>query len=366
MADRFTKTATTNAILLIEIALLIILLIRFGDKRNKLVDTSDVNTVIVDESIPINDSVSTNLQPFDPNTATYEELRAIGMSRREAVSLIKYRATGKVFRIKEDVALCYNISDSAYSKLAPYICIGEEFRIKPNTYDKQYTDYNKRRFPRDSIQYIKPSLFRIDTVSVSYLRAIGALTKRQAEAFIRWRNQSGFRDMEEVRACYVISDSIADILEQYIIFPERELSLFDKPIEINSADSATLIKVIGIGPKTVNTIIQYRQRLGGFYSLEQLCEVQGVTESNYEKIVNQVCCDREVIRTINVNSCAANDLIHPYISRINIRKLIRQRQLSGKWANIDEMVQQGIFSKEEASRIAPYFTFDDKSDTIKM
>lgn len=357
MASRFTKSETTNAILLIEIALLIVLLVRFGGKRNRVDYTPKENVVTVDENITIADTATVQLRPFDPNIATYEELRSLGMSRKEAVSLIKYRATGKVFRIKEDVALCYNISDSAYSNLAPYITIGEEFRIKPNIYYNQTRSYNKNKFGSDSITHIAPSNFRIDTVSASYLRAIGVLTKRQAEVFIRWRNQSGFRDMEEIRACYVVSDSIADVLEQYVIFPERELSPFEKPIDINSADSATLIQVVGIGPKTVNAIIQYRQRLGGFYSTEQLCEVQGVTESNYEKIVKQVYCDKEKLHTIDVNSCTANDLIHPYINRIHIRKFIRQRQLSGEWASIDEMVQQGIFTTEEAMQIKPYFIF---------
>ena len=42
---------------------------------------------------------SARLRPFDPNRADYEELRSLGLSKYEAVSLLKYRASGKIFRI---------------------------------------------------------------------------------------------------------------------------------------------------------------------------------------------------------------------------------------------------------------------------
>ena len=39
------------------------------------------------------------MAPFDPNTVDYDGLRALGLTQYEAVSLLKYRAAGKVFRI---------------------------------------------------------------------------------------------------------------------------------------------------------------------------------------------------------------------------------------------------------------------------
>lgn len=70
--------------------------------------------------------------------------------------------------------------------------------------------------------------------------------------------------MEELRACYVVSDSVAAALEPYIIFPERGAAPVDEPVEINTADSATLRGVVGIGARTVVSIMNYRARLGGF------------------------------------------------------------------------------------------------------
>ncbi len=292
---------------------------------------------------------SVELFRFDPNTADYETLRRLGLTKREAVSLLKYRAAGKVFRIPEDVATCYGFSDSLYLRLAPYIHIGRKYAIAPRSYRRE----------RVSRPLLEPEPFLVDTVSALYLQAIGALSKRQAEVFVRWRDLHGLRDMEELRACYVVSDSVARALEPYVRFAERQPDPLQQPVELNRADSARLRSVYGIGPKSVGAILRYRERLGGFYRVEQLAEIPQVTEQNYERIVKQICCDSCEIRKIDINFAAPNELAdHPYIPPRVLRKLLRQRQLKGGWKSIEELVEQHILTPEEAARLAPYLRFD--------
>ena len=295
---------------------------------------------------------STAMRPFDPNTATLDDLLGLGLSKHEAVSLLKYRAAGKVFRIPEDLALCYGISDSLYRRLAPWVRIGRKYAIAPEEY----------RTGRILPEPLPPQPFRIDTVSVRYLRAIGALSKRQAEAFVRWRDLSGIYDMEELRDCYVVSDSVAAALEPYVIFPERKPRPTEQPVELNTADSATLRSVSGIGPKTVVSILNYRERLGGFLRAEQLAEVPGVTERNYEKILKQIYCDSCKIRKIDINFASPKVLgRHPYIAPQALRKLLKARQLKGGWSTAGELVEQNILTREEAARLAPYLQFGSDS-----
>ena len=295
---------------------------------------------------------STAMRPFDPNTATLDDLLGLGLSKHEAVSLLKYRAAGKVFRIPEDLALCYGISDSLYRRLEPWVRIGRKYAIAPEEY----------RTGRILPEPLPPQPFRIDTVSVRYLRAIGALSKRQAEAFVRWRDLSGIYDMEELRDCYVVSDSVAAALEPYVIFPERKPRPTEQPVELNTADSATLRSVNGIGPRTVVSILNYRERLGGFLRAEQLAEVPGVTERNYEKILKQIYCDSCKIRKIDINFASPKVLgKHPYIAPQALRKLLKARQLKGGWSTAGELVEQNILTREEAARLAPYLQFGSDS-----
>lgn len=63
--------------------------------------------------------------------------------------------------------------------------------------------------------------FRIDTVSASYLASLG-FSVRQAEAIVRYRDlYEGLRDEAGFRACYMIADSVADLLLPYVIFRNR-------------------------------------------------------------------------------------------------------------------------------------------------
>lgn len=292
------------------------------------------------------------MRPFDPNTVDFDGLRRLGLSKHEAVSLLKYRAAGKIFRIPEDLTLCYGIDDSLFRRLEPYVRIGRKYAIAPQEF----------RRGRVVAEPMPPSRFRLDTVSARYLRAIGALSKRQAEAFIRWRDLSGIYDMEELRACYVVSDSVAAALEPYIIFPERQAAPIDEPVEINTADSAALRSVVGIGERTVVSILNYRDRLGGFVCVEQLAEVPGVTERNYEKILKQICCDSCEIRKIDVNFATPKALgRHPYIPPQTLRKLLKKRQLKGGWSTAEELIEDKILTREEAARLAPYLRFGTRS-----
>jgi competence protein ComEA len=55
-------------------------------------------------------------------------------------------------------------------------------------------------------------------------------------------------------------------------------------VALNSADQAALETVPGIGPVTALAIIDERDRLGGFDSIEQLLEVDGIGPSTLESI----------------------------------------------------------------------------------
>ena len=350
MANGISKREIGQGVLFVMLLVVVGLVITLG-KRRETASIAHATPQVTEATTPETTEPKVALRPFDPNTVSYEELIAMGLSRREAVGLVKYRATGKVFRISEDVALCYALTDSAYQALKPYIIIGEQYRIVP------YNERERVAHRADSTVRIAPSPFRIDTVTAAYLRAIGAFTKRQAEAFIRWRDRSGFRDMEEVRACYVVDDSVATALEPYILFPERDLSPYEAPIDINTADSAQLVRVVGIGPKTAVAILNYRQRLGGFVRVEQLAEVKGVMESNYEKILQQICCKNDEIRKIDINFATPSELDHPYIGPKLVRKIIKQRLLKGGWTCTQELVETDILTQEEAARLDPYVVY---------
>ena len=54
------------------------------------------------------------------------------------------------------------------------------------------------------------------------------------------------------------------------------------PIDINSADTAAFISLPGIGSKLSQRIINFREKLGGFYMVEQIGETFGLPDSTFQ------------------------------------------------------------------------------------
>ena len=121
---------------------------------------------------------------FDPNTVDYRALRRLGFTKQDAAGVLRYRAAGKIFRIPEDFAACYQVSDSMYDRLEPYIRIGAEYRFRPRRDSAQRL---RKPFVRRQRVVVPLVPFRIDTMTAKFLRAIG-FTKRQAEAIADYKH----------------------------------------------------------------------------------------------------------------------------------------------------------------------------------
>lgn len=59
-------------------------------------------------------------------------------------------------------------------------------------------------------------------------------------------------------------------------------------INLNSADSAALQQIKGIGPKMAERILAYRTEHGRFQKPEEIVNVKGIGPAKYERIKEQV------------------------------------------------------------------------------
>lgn len=60
-------------------------------------------------------------------------------------------------------------------------------------------------------------------------------------------------------------------------------------ININTATITQLQSIKGVGPKTADKIIKYREQHGQFKKLEELCKIQGIGEKSLKKMADQIC-----------------------------------------------------------------------------
>lgn len=66
----------------------------------------------------------------------------------------------------------------------------------------------------------------------------------------------------------------------------------EKSIDLNNADISILMSLPGIGEKTAQKIIEYRQSAGGFKNIEEVQDVKGIGPAKFGKIKNYIFVEK--------------------------------------------------------------------------
>jgi competence ComEA-like helix-hairpin-helix protein len=142
-------------------------------------------------------------------------------------------------------------------------------------------------------------------------------------------------------------------------YPQTEKIAEGTTIELNSSDTTQLMKIPGIGSSFAKRIISYRNKLNGYYRIEQLQEVYGMYEELYEKIKPYITINPELIQALPVNSASVEKLkTHPYINFYQAKVMVDMRKKKGKLESINELSLLEEFTKEDWERIEPYLKFE--------
>ena len=121
-----------------------------------------------------------------------------------------------------------------------------------------------------------------------------------------------------------------------------------------------MISLNGIGPAFASRIIRYREKLGGFYSKDQLKEVYGITDSLYQNLIPFIDIENNIpFRFIHLNTDTFGNLSsHPYI-RGKIASLIcNYRKQHKSFTSIEELKQLPLITEENFLKLAPYLKLD--------
>lgn len=125
-------------------------------------------------------------------------------------------------------------------------------------------------------------------------------------------------------------------------------------VTLDDADTASLRKVPGIGRYYASRIVRYRNDLGGYVSVAQLSEIEGIPEAalSYFRVTGGA------VRKLNLNRLTLNELKHhPYINFYQARRIIDYRRLKGPLHSIDDLRLLKDFSQRDIDRLRPYVEF---------
>lgn len=188
------------AALLVTVVTMAVVMYMGGNADNQLAD----------EATPVLDSVRTRhgrRQPvyyavaprqaerfaFDPNTADSTQLLRLGLQPWQVRNIYKYRASGGIYRRKEDFARLYGLTVKQYRELEPYIRISADYQpastlVKPR-------ELSAAQSRRDTLRY--PVKLRADehvvlnTADTSQLQRVPGIGSYYARQIVRRGQQLG-------------------------------------------------------------------------------------------------------------------------------------------------------------------------------
>ncbi|HJW16309.1 MAG TPA: helix-hairpin-helix domain-containing protein [Flavisolibacter sp.] len=263
--------------------------------------------------------------------------------------------------------------DPNFIKELPYLAKGIDSQNNSNGIPNK--DVSKGINPssvRKQALYTEKELFTFDpnTISLEGWRKLG-LNENTAKIIINYRNKGGkFYKPDDLMRIWTLPvgfyERVKDFIKCESVKPhfdsypvaynnkssKKEISI----VEINGADSNAFVQLPGIGTRLAQRIINFRNKLGGFYSIEQIGETYGLPDSTFKRIKNYLKADADV-KKIPLNECTKEDLkAHPYIKWPLANAIIEYRTQHGPYKNMQELKNIVLINDSVFSKIAPYLS----------
>ena len=179
--------------------------------------------------------------------------------------------------------------------------------------------------------------FNPNTVSVEDLQRLG-FSEKQAQSIDNYRQKGGrFRRKADFAKSYVVADSVYERLAPFIDIPR---------LDINKADSVALLDLPGIGPYFAGKVVQYRTRLGGYSTVEQLTEIYHFDREKLDGMRDLIYYSKPT--PYPIWTLSETDLSqHPHISKAEAHSIVLFREHhTAAECTLEGLRQAGILSEE--------------------
>lgn len=213
--------------------------------------------------------LKSSLFKFDPNQIGIADWVKLGLSAKQAQSILNYRNKGGKFYKPDDLKKMYAVSPTVFDRLQPYIAIDNELK-------KDKKDFEAKSFSKKELPIIE--INGADTIGLDKIKGIGAAFARR---IFNYRERlGGFYQKEQLREIYGIDSlKFEEIKEQIQIDP----SMIRK-ININTANFDILKNHPYLKYKQINAIIQYRKQHGNYTSVADLKKILILSPQTIEQI----------------------------------------------------------------------------------
>ncbi|NOY96467.1 MAG: helix-hairpin-helix domain-containing protein [Chlorobi bacterium] len=292
----------------------------------------------------------TRLFPFDPNTITKEKLDSLRLPGIVKQNILRYRGKGGKFNQRQGLLKIYGMSDSIYASIKDYIQIEKIAGVK--------------KIPRQYANVTEYHYFDPNRATPNELRGMG-FNNFQIKNIEKYCRKGGvFKIKEDLQKIYGIEPAFYEKIKDWVLIKKRPGTVtfptgkhISGLIELNTADSALLLGLKGIGPVFASRIIRYRSLLGGFYHKRQLLEVYNLSRETYLDIEKYLSVDSTLIVKLHLNFADARKLAkHPYLSKGIAEEIVAHRDRYGPYKSCNQLLTEDIIPAQLFYKIKRYVT----------
>jgi len=217
---------------------------------------------------------------------------------------------------------------------------------------------------------LNPIPFDPNKLSKKKWLAMG-IPKSVVQIIINYRKKGGkFKVREDLKKIYGLTPKMYSGLKDYIQIPKTKLVADKKmseklkidtttkviPIlDINTADSMSLLQVPGIGPFYASQIVKYRKRLGGYCAMSQLSELYKMDSLRLHSISPYLKLEDSLLKPMNLNTVDFKRLVHhPYVDYQTAKRIFQLRNKLGRFASLLELRKDSVLSEIQFKKLQIY------------
>lgn len=273
------------------------------------------------------------------------------------------------------IALPYLIKSEKKKPVIDKVMLEEITKLQSGKPNNDSTHANYKAYPNYSSPNkqenatFEPFNFDPNTVDEAGWHKLG-LRDKTIHTMMNYRSKGGqFRQPDDVKKIWGLRPEEASRIMPYVHIvgmaddkkkgytPYKASLLKPKIVDINTATVEQLRNIPGMGNGLLYRILKYKERLGGFLTIEQVKETYGMSDSAFVLMQPFLKLNSPIITKININTATDYDLSsHPYLERNVAKAIVLYRIQHGDYQTINDIMKIVFIKEPLFQKISPYLT----------